>query len=280
MKPSARPERRYDVLKVSDKSRDRVADRLASEEPMEIRVRWLESGTHEKSIAVTMRTPGHDFDLAAGFLFTERIIAGRDDVVDIAYCLDVDAPQERNVVTVTLAPPVSLDLERLERNFFANSSCGICGKATLESLELAGCVAVDDGPTIPSAVLRSLPERMRAGQGVFEATGGLHAAALFEPDGTLVSLREDIGRHNAVDKLIGGRLMAGMPLDDSVLLVSGRAGFEILQKALVARVPIVAAVGAPSSLAVDVAQRFGTTLVGFLRGERLNVYSRPERVGP
>lgn len=272
-------DRRYPVLGVGTGSGGEFADRLAIEEPMEIRVRWRDEGdAREKSVAVTMRTPGDDFELAAGFLFTERVVARREDIVDIAYCLDVEVEQERNVVTVTLAPGVELDIERLERHFFASSSCGICGKATLESLSLAGCKAVAGGPRVRASVLRLLPERMRHAQSTFEATGGLHAAALFDAEGTLISLREDVGRHNAVDKVIGEQMMAGESIGDRVLLVSGRAGFEIMQKALVAGVPVVAAVGAPSSLSVDVAERFGMTLAGFLREGRFNVYAHPERV--
>lgn len=280
MTQKAEPTGLYPVLKVGGGSREEVADRLAVEEPMEIRVRWRNGGAvEERSIAITMRTPGDDFELAAGFLFAEGIIRGRDDVVDIAYCLDVEEPQERNVVTVTLAAGVEVDVGRLQRNVVSYSSCGLCGKATLESLDMAGCAPIGEGAAVSARVLRRLPERMRAGQATFEATGGLHAAALFETDGTLIALREDVGRHNAVDKLIGEQLMLGkVPLDDRVLLVSARAGFEILQKALVARAPIVAAVGAPSTLAVDVADRFGMTLVGFLRGETFNVYAGAGRI--
>lgn len=280
MKPKAVPTGSQAVLKVDGKSRRKEMDRLAVEEPMEIRVRWQDDGAvQEKSIAITMRTPGDDFELAAGFLFAEGIVSGREEVVDIAYCLDPEEPQERNVVTVTVAPGICVDVERLQRNVVAYSSCGLCGKATLESLDMAGCQPVEGTVQVPTDVLRSLPDRMRAGQASFEETGGLHAAALFAGDGTLISLREDVGRHNAVDKVIGQQLIARrVPLDDVVMLVSARAGFEILQKALVARLPVVAAIGAPSTLAVDLAERFGMTLVGFLRGETFNVYAGAERI--
>ena len=279
MKPGQPQDRAYDVAAVRDSTVDRFSDRLAAEEPMEVRVRWQSGGrSREKSVAVTMLTPGDDFELAAGFQLTERVIGGRDEIVDIAYCLDVDEPQERNVVTVTLAPGVALDVERLQRNFFASSSCGVCGKATLEALDLDGCHPIHDTVTVSANVLRSLPERMRAAQGVFTATGGLHAAAAFAPEGELMVIREDVGRHNAVDKVAGERLMNGESLRGCVLVVSGRAGYEIVQKALVAGAPVVAAIGAPSSLAVDVARRFGITLIGFLREDRYNVYSRADRL--
>lgn len=280
MKPRADSTASHSVLRVDGESSREGEDRLAVEEPMEIRVRWHNGGVVEEySIAITMRTPGEDFDLAAGFLLAEGIIGGRDDVVDIAYCLDVEEPQERNVVTVTLATGVRVDTERLQRNVVAYSSCGLCGKATLESLDLAGYATVEGDVTVSSSVLASLPERMRAGQTSFQETGGLHAAALFDSDGTLISLREDVGRHNAVDKVVGEQLMLGRaPLGDRVLLVSGRAGFEILQKTLAARVPVVGAIGAPSTLAVDLAERFGMTLIGFLREETFNVYSHMERI--
>lgn len=280
MKPKAESTAPHNVLRVDGGSNREGEDQLAVEEPMEIRVRWQKGGAvEESSIAITMRTPGEDFELAAGFLLAEGIISGRDDVIDIAYCLDVEEPQERNVVTVTLAPGVRVDAERLQRNIVAYSSCGLCGKATLESLDLAGYAPVEGGVTVPGSVLGSLPERMRAGQSSFEETGGLHAAALFAADGTLISVREDVGRHNAVDKVVGEQLMLGrVPLGDRVLLVSGRAGFEILQKALAARVPVVGAIGAPSKLAADLAERFGMTLVGFLQEDRFNVYSHVERI--
>ena len=249
-------------------------DRLVTEEPMEIRVR---TGTAEPvPLAVTMRTPGNDFELAAGFLRTEGVIGGRDDFSRLAYCVDGEGTQEYNVVTVDLRVPV--DLEARRRHFAANASCGLCGKQTLEQVEVA-CRPLADGPVVARSVLATLPERLRAAQAVFEQTGGLHAAATFAPDGELRVLREDVGRHNAVDKVVGNALLAGaLPLADSVLLVSGRVSFEIVQKAAVAGVPVLSAVSAPTSLAVAAAERLGQTVVGFLRGDRFVVYTRPDRL--
>ncbi len=249
-------------------------DTLATEEPMEIRVQG--PGQRAQPVAVTMRTPGADHELAVGFLYTEGLIAP-GEVRRVAYCDDLEDDEQRyNVVTVTLDRP--FDHERLHRNFFASSSCGVCGKATLDDVEVR-CEPVADGPVVPVDVLVSLPDRLRSKQRVFDRTGGLHAAGLFTPAGDLVELREAVGRHNAVDKVIGDRFLAGaVPLSDLVLQVSGRASFEIVQKAAVARVPIVSAVSAPSSLAVDAAARFGITLAGFVRDGRCNVYTRPERI--
>jgi FdhD protein len=263
------------VLAVRRGSAHELSDRLAAEEPMEIRV----EGPRQDpvSVAVTMRTPGSDFELAVGFLFTEGLIRARDDVRKVSYCEDLDeAEQHYNVVTVNLARPFDRDL--LARNFYANSSCGICGKASLDHVEVQ-CSAVGPGPQITGEVIEGLPGELRRAQKVFEQTGGLHAAGLFAPTGKLLSLREDIGRHNAVDKIVGEAFLAGdVPLSDRILLVSGRASFEIVQKAAVARIPILAAVSAPSSLAVDLAERIGQTVVGFVRDGRFNVYSHPERV--
>ena len=253
---------------------------LAGEEPLEIRLLWQAGGAMQrKSIAVTMRTPGYDFELAAGFLYGEGIVKGRDDIVDVSYCTDEGEEQAFNIVNVTLRPGLAFDIERLERNFYTTSSCGVCGKAALETLEVQGCEVLPVSFRVDPAVICALPETLRRAQLVFERTGGLHAAGLFDQRGELLCLREDVGRHNAVDKLAGEQLLAGnMPLDSRLLLLSGRASFELVQKALVARIPIVAAVGAPSSLAVDLASSFGMTLMGFLRGESFNVYSGIERL--
>jgi FdhD protein len=223
-----------------------------------------------------MRTPGGDFELAAGFLFTEGLI-GPGDVRRVAYCDDLEEEDQMyNVVTVTLDR--EFDPEKLRRNFYATSSCGVCGKAALDDIEVR-CEPVAPGPEVSAEALVSLPDKLREAQKVFERTGGLHAAGLFTPDAELVTLREDVGRHNAVDKVIGERLLEGdLPLSDHVLQVSGRASFEIVQKAAVAGIPIVSAVSAPSSLAVEAAERFGMTLAGFVRDGRLNVYSHPERI--
>ncbi len=249
-------------------------DRLVTEEPMEIRVR---SGASDPvALAVTMRTPGADFELAAGFLRTEGIIRSRDDFAQLAYCLNGDGTQEYNVVTVDLRVPV--DLEARRRDFVANSSCGLCGKQTLDQIEV-DCARLADGPTVTRSALTALPDRLRAEQTVFDATGGLHAAATFSPEGDLRILREDIGRHNALDKVVGNALLAdALPLQESVLLVSGRVSFEIVQKAAVAGIPVLCAVSAPSSLAVAAARRLGQTIVGFLRGDRFVVYTHPHRL--
>jgi FdhD protein len=262
------------VIAVSRGVRSERSDTLATEEPMEIRVAG--PGQEAKSVAVTMRTPGGDFELAAGFLFTEGLI-DPGDLERVAYCDDLDGREQLyNVVTVTVARP--FDFDRFRRNFFSTSSCGICGKAALEDVEVR-CAPVADGPEVAASLLVDLPERLRAAQKVFDRTGGLHAAGLFTAEGELLSLREDVGRHNAVDKVIGEQVLAGaIPLADRILQVSGRASFEIVQKAAVAGIPVVAAVSAPSSLAVEAGERFGMTIVGFVRDGRLNVYSRPERV--
>ena len=223
--------------------------------------------------------PGDDFELALGFLHGEGIIASREDVLDVNYCLDEAEDQRLNVVTVTLGAGLTFDLSRLERNFYTTSSCGICGKAALDSLDLQGYAPLRDGPRIRADVIRVLPEKLRREQAVFRSTGGLHAAGLFDLEGNLLDLREDVGRHNALDKLVGRQLLQNeKDLSGRVVLLSGRASFELLQKALAARVPIVAAVGAPSSLAVEVATTFNITLLGFVRPDGFNIYTGGERV--
>jgi len=222
-----------------------------------------------------MRTPGNDFELAVGFLHTEGIISGAGDVATVRYCAVPREEQHYNVVSVAVTHPLDV---LPERNFYATSSCGICGKASLEAIEVR-CAPVADGLTVTPEAIIGMPDALRAAQRVFERTGGLHAAALFQPSGELVEVREDVGRHNAVDKLIGSELLAGrLPLSDRVMMVSGRTSFEIVQKAATAGIPVVCAVSAPSSLAVDAARSFGITLIGFLRGTRFNVYTRPDRV--
>jgi FdhD protein len=249
-------------------------DRLATEEPMAIQVRGRRQ--EPVSVAVTMRTPGHDFELAAGFLVSEGLVHGLHEVAGIRYC-DVEADKQHyNVVTVDLTVPFGADFA--ERHFFASSSCGICGKASLDQVEVS-CPVIVPGPVVARSVIVSLPEALRRAQRVFEQTGGLHAAALFDPDGQLLEAREDVGRHNAVDKLIGHALLSDtLPLRERVLMVSGRVSFEIVQKAAVAGIPITCAVSAPSSLAVQAGERLGMTVVGFLRGDTFNVYCHPERV--
>jgi FdhD protein len=262
------------ITAIHDGVRSERPDTVATEEPMEIRVGG--PGQEAKAVAVTMRTPGGDYELAAGFLFTEGLIAP-GEVQRVAYCDDLgDEEQRYNIVTITLDR--SFDHDRLHRNFYSTSSCGICGKSALEDVEVR-CAPVAPGTEVVASVLVSLPDGLRAKQRVFDRTGGLHAAGLFTPAGELITLREDVGRHNAVDKVIGEQLLSGnVPLADHVLQVSGRASFEIVQKAAVAGIPVVSAVSAPSSLAVEAAERFGMTLVGFVREGRCNVYAHPERV--
>lgn len=248
---------------------ERCDDTVAIEEPLEIRVRG-------RGVAITMRTPGHDPELAAGFLLTEGIVAKRQDIVEIAPCLQSDSPQ--NTLNVFLSPALNVNFERLTRHVFASSSCGICGKASIDTVRQL-FPAVESNVSVSSQLLRELPERMRTTQRAFALTGGLHAAAIFERTGELLVLREDVGRHNAVDKVLGQCLLSGsFPLESHVLLVSGRASFEILQKALAGRVPIICSVSAPSSLSVEFARESGQTLVGFLRGETMNIYAGPQRI--
>jgi len=243
-------------------------DLLAAEEPLEIRVRG-------RGISVTMRTPGHDDELAAGFLAGEGIVRRPADVLRVTPCARNEAG---NVIDVLLAPDVAVDFAALTRHVFASSSCGLCGRATVEAIRTRFPPVTADW-AIPAAVVASLPAAMRDRQATFDRTGGLHAAALFDPAGQLVVLREDVGRHNAVDKVIGHRLLAGTwPLDRHVLLVSGRTSFEIVQKAVAAGIPLVAGVSAPTSLAVDFARESGQTLIGFLREARMNVYTHPHRI--
>jgi FdhD protein len=247
-------------------------DAVAEEEPLEIRVDGV-------PLAVVMRTPGHDRDLVQGFLLTERVIEAARDVASIRHC-DVarDPAAAENVVQVRLREGASLDLEALRRNFFASSSCGVCGKASVENA-LAHALPLDDPARFEPDLFYTLPARLAAAQPGFAATGGLHAAGLFAPDGALLAAREDIGRHNAVDKVVGWALAEGrVPLCGHVLLVSGRISYEIVQKALAARLPVVAAVSAPSSLAIRLAAEAGIALVGFLRGRGLNVYGARDRV--
>ena len=244
-------------------------DLVAHEEPLEIRVRG-------RSVAVTMRTPGHDRELAAGFLLTEGLLQNRDQLVEIAPCLEGSAPE--NTLNVFLSPAVDVNFEQLTRHVFATSSCGLCGKASIEAVH-QHFPPVESCLTVSTEVLAQLPARLRAAQQAFAQTGGLHGAAIFDTQGRLLVAREDVGRHNAVDKVLGvGFLEDKLPFDSHILLVSGRASFEIVQKALAGRIPIICAVSAPSSLAVEFALESGQTLVGFLRDQRMNVYSGAERI--
>lgn len=251
-------------------------DVLVAEEPLEIR---LTSGGERRTVAVTMRTPGADFELAAGFLHNEGIIADRTAIRQMTYCIDGEAAQQYNIVNVALRSPVLPDLAPLDRHFMATSACGVCGKASLESIRLQEYPPLTVGPEVAPETLYALPDRLRAAQNLFTVTGGLHAAGLFDAAGNLIALREDIGRHNALDKLIGWALLEDrLPLARHIVLMSGRASFEIVQKCLAAGVPVVAAVSAPSSLAVALAAEHGMTLIGFLRAARCNVYTGIERI--
>lgn len=261
-------------------------DLLAAEEPLEIRVaRWEDTrggrvpeGAATR-VAVTMRTPGADFELAAGFLYAEGLIGAGREVAGISYC--TEAEQRYNVVNVVLAAGVSFDPSLLARNFYATSSCGVCGKASIEAAMGPACARVASPLSVSPETLLGLPDTLRASQAVFERTGGLHAAALFSAAGELVRLREDVGRHNALDKLVGAALLAGeLPLSDGVVLASGRLSFELVQKAARAGVPVLAGVSAPSSLAAELADTAGVTLVGFLREGRFNVYAGAGRIAP
>jgi len=270
------------IWKVRGNRRQEETDRLAGEEPMEIRVESGPRGHRDTtSLSVTMRTPGNDFELAAGFLFTEGIVGRKRDLVRIEYCTDADAPQEYNIVSAILRSDVDFNPDRLSRHFYMTSSCGVCGKTALEAVRVAVRHPIPkEGAIVDAAKILEIPERLREGQTLFSATGGLHAAGLFDSSGTPLGLREDVGRHNAVDKVLGEAFLADrVPLSDRILAVSGRGSFEILQKAAVAGIPFVVAVGAPSNLAVAIAEEFGMTLVGFARGDRFNVYAGRHRIG-
>lgn len=266
-------------------------DFLAVEEPLEIRLGFPKNGRVEhRAISITMRTPGNDAELAAGFLFTEGIIHLADQIKQIRHCglkigkarsvLDRAAALNSNTIRIDLVEGVDIDLKRLERHFYTTSSCGVCGKSSIEALH-TGARKIENRaePRIESNVINSLPATLRASQDVFDQTGGLHASALFNTNGALEIVREDVGRHNALDKVIGAKFIAAeLPLSEKILLVSGRASFELVQKALMAGVPILAAVGAPSSLAVELAVEFGMTLVGFVRDGRFNIYTGESRI--
>ena len=269
--------RSVDVLRIKQALRDPDRDDLVIEEPLEIRVKWP-GGDKERPVAVTMRTPGNDFELAAGFLFSEGVIDARRQIREIAYCAS-EEEQHYNVVTATLRG-VDNDLSKLDRNFYVSSSCGVCGKASIEAVEDLGCAVLSDGGERWSVTeLLEAPDRLRAEQSLFSRTGGLHAAGVFGPGGEMHAVSEDIGRHNAVDKVVGKLLLDHeVPLRGRGLVTSGRASFEILQKAVRANLATVVAVGAPSSLAVDLATRFNVTLVGFVRGGGANLYSGADRV--
>ena len=264
------------IVSVHDGARMERSDDLVTEEPMEIRLAGA-GGGEAAPVAITMRTPGHDFDLAVGFLYAEALV-GQGDVSEVRYCeLPDGAEQQFNIVTVRSRRPVA---PPPARNFDVSASCGLCGKTSLDDLA-DRCPVVAPGQVVPGSIVAALPERLAAEQRVFAATGGLHAAGLWGPDGSLVVVREDIGRHNAVDKVVGHAALAGLlPLTGHLLLVSGRVSFEIVEKSAMAGIGLVAAVSAPSSLAVEAARRFGVTLVGFVRDGRYNIYAGEERIDP
>jgi len=281
--PGSQSSVKVPVKRANDSQYTDDSDWLVIEEQLEIRLsQCIDDNRHTHSISVTMRTPGADFDLAAGFLLTEGIICNPSDIQSMGYTTDqnTDTPSQ-NIVVVNLAPEVEFDIGKLQRNFYATSSCGVCGKASLEALSYESSYEViGDQLLIDQAALTDLPDMLASRQTTFARTGGLHAAALFDAKGRLLEVREDVGRHNAVDKLIGAILRSGkLPLSNQGILTSGRASFEILQKVRMAGCPMVAAVGAPSSLAADLAWEFDMTLVGFLRDRRFNIYTGPARIG-
>lgn len=255
----------------------RHSDQIATEEPLEIQLR---AGDEQRTVAITMRTPGHDYELAAGFLYNEGVIRDKADITHMIYCVDGQQElQEYNLLRVNLAHSTLPDLPQLDRHFFTNSACGVCGKTMLDDLQQRVLPPLTTDLHVTPQLLATLPATLRQSQKLFDSTGGLHAAALFSATGELLTVREDVGRHNALDKLIGwGVLNKALPFADNIIMVSGRASYELLQKCRVAGAAIFCAVSAPSSLAVELAEDFGITLIGFLRGARFNVYSGFERI--
>jgi len=271
-----------DISKVRAGVPETLSDNVVVEEPLEIRLGYSTAdGRATRSISITMRTPGNDRELAAGFLYTEAIIHRSADITAIETC-GPPAPDSgnHNVVRVDLAPDVEVDLGRLQRHFYTTSSCGVCGKTSLDALRVAGATAISDqAASFSQRMLTGLPDALRAAQRTFENTGGLHAAAAFNPKGDLIVTMEDVGRHNAVDKVVGSLLLNNaLPANDLGLMVSGRASFELMQKTLVAGMPLLAAISAPSSLAVQLAREFNMSLLGFLRGDTFNIYAGEERI--
>lgn len=280
-KPAVAPAQ---IVKINKHEFLQTNDLLAVEEPLEIRIGYgPKTQREQRNISVTMRTPGHDFELALGFLFTEGIIESSQQIAQIKYCTELNTQENNeNIVRVELHENVTIDFSKLQRNFYTTSSCGVCGKASIDAIKT---VCQNPVPTIdfkvPQSVILSLPDQLRAQQNVFEYTGGLHACALFNIDGAIKLLREDVGRHNALDKLIGavvGQTKTDNLFTQTILLLSGRASFELIQKAAMAGIPIICSVGAPSSLAVATAKEFGITLIGFLRENRFNIYTNQQRI--
>ena len=274
--------RKYPLFRYRSGKGERVEDLLVVEEPMEIKLGFGAGAERRReSLSITMRTPGHDFELALGFLYTEGLIASRKDVLNVRYAGEQLAEEsQENIVLVDLHPSVPVDWDSLSRHFYTSSSCGVCGKASIEMVQQVSYhLLPPEKPALPLDVLRELGNNLLDLQSVFRQTGGIHAAAIFEPDGTLQCLREDVGRHNALDKVIGSCFQKDkLPLKTRLLWVSGRASFELVQKALMAGIPILCSVGAPSSLAVALAEEYGMTLIGFLRDGNFNVYCGIERI--
>ncbi len=272
----------HPITKVNNNKHISTLDHIAVEEPVEMRLEyWEEEAPKAKSISITMRTPGEDFDLTLGFLFTENILTNINQITAIKHCgLSPNGDSSQNVVKVSLAPDHAIDLQSLERHFYTSSSCGVCGKTSIEAVSVANCqLTLKDELQLKPSVLHQMPLALREAQSVFDQTGGLHAAALFDLNGEFIRLREDVGRHNALDKLIGSFFRENqVPLSNKVLLLSGRISFELVQKALMAGIPIIAAVGAPSSLAISLAEESGITLIGFLRNNRFNIYCGAQRI--
>jgi FdhD protein len=274
--------KRVPVIKVTRVINDETTDALAIEEPLEIRLEYGEADNRiVKNISVTMRTPGHDAELATGFLFTEGIIKNSKDILAAKHCFIACAENKENVIQVSLKEGVIPNLQHSDRNFYTTSSCGVCGKGSIDAIRTVSAFTqpVNDDQTITSEILQQLPDKLRQHQQIFADTGGLHASALFNLSGELLLAREDVGRHNALDKLIGAALNKNwLPVSQSVLLLSGRASFELVQKAAMAGICIIASVGAPSSLAVELAEEFDITLAGFLRDKRFNIYTAARRI--
>ncbi len=270
-----------ELIKVEGNKSSLESDLVAVEEPLEIRLNYGPTTKRKQtSLAITMRTPGHDFELVSGFLFNEGIIQSYDQIKEIKYCRELKDPLEsENVVIVYLDTAVKINMDRFTRHFYISSSCGVCGKTSIESLGEFECQILNDASRLINvSTIQNLHKRINSQQTLFKHTGGLHAAALFEPGGELIRIREDIGRHNAVDKLIGASLYRqNIPLSDKIILVSGRAGFELVQKSLMAGIPVMVAIGAPSSLALDLARHYNMTLVGFSKEDRFNIYCGSQR---
>ena len=273
------------ILKASFDSFEEKSDLVVVEEPLEIRLGYGSTDNRQqRSVSVTMRTPTHDFELALGFLYSEGIITSYNQVMSVKYCVDAGRQATENIVRVELKPDISLNLKLLQRNFYATSSCGVCGKASIEAIDNMICDIPKQNPEqnalkISKEYIYNLPKSLAQYQKVFEYTGGLHAAALFDVAGKIVLLREDIGIHNALDKIIGNALTQDLlPLHDKILLMSSRASFELIQKAVMANIAVIATIGAPSSLAIQTAEQFGITLIGFLRNDSFNIYTGKERI--